>query len=140
MSAPQPTRPRRPIFITAALAAIAALGVSSCSAHMLHSASPASSAPAAPANARRAEMTRGTVSAENASTWTVTSAKGVAYTIDITPTTKFGTKQAPASAQSFPVGSPVVVTGQPNGTTIDAARIAAPANGGKASTAPRPTG
>lgn len=131
MSASLPTRPRRPIVITATMAGLAvtaALGISACSGGSASSSSPASAAPAAPAAPRHPDMMRGTISAENANTWTVTSAKGVAYTVNITPTTAFGTKKTPATAQSFPVGSQVVVAGKPTGTTIDATRIAAPPN------------
>jgi hypothetical protein len=44
-------------------------------------------------------------------TWTVTSAKGVAVSVEITPSTQFGTKAAPLSASDFAVGDTVVVAG-----------------------------
>lgn len=143
MSASLPTRPRRSIVITATMAGLAvvtALSISACSGGSASSSSPA---PAAPAKPHYPNVMRGTISAENANTWTVTSAKGVAYTVSITPTTAFGTKKAPATAQSFPVGSQVVVAGKPTGTTIDATRIATPANRGaksSPSSAPASTG
>jgi len=96
---------------------------------------------------RHPRGTRGTISAENASTWTIATAKGTEYTVAISPTTAFGTQKAPASAQSFPVGSRVVVIGERTGTTINATRIAAAgeanaagAGGGGANPSPAPAG
>jgi hypothetical protein len=83
-----------------------------------------SAAPASPAGAHRPRPVRGTISAENGGSWTVTTAKGVPYTVNITPTTAFGTTKAPATAHSFPTGDTVVVMGTHTGTaTIDAVRI-----------------
>ncbi|MGH3673618.1 MAG: hypothetical protein ACRDSH_23810, partial [Pseudonocardiaceae bacterium] len=62
--------------------------------------------------------------------------KGGIYTITITTTTTFGTKNAPATAQSFPIGAPVLVMGKHSGTTINATRIATPAKRGTAKTNP----
>jgi hypothetical protein len=90
---------------------------------------------------------RGTISAENANTWTIVAANGTSYTVTISPTTAIGTRKSPASAQSFPVGSHVMVMGKRTGTTINAARIAAPAKldragaaGGAASNSHTPAG
>ncbi|MDT7708500.1 MAG: hypothetical protein QOG20_4107 [Pseudonocardiales bacterium] len=75
---------------------------------------------------------RGRVTAENGSTWTVTTLKGKAITVTLTPQTAFGTKIAPATQAQFPVGSQVRVAGRPSGSAITAVRIAAPV-------APKPT-
>ncbi|HEY2205950.1 MAG TPA: DUF5666 domain-containing protein [Pseudonocardia sp.] len=70
----------------------------------------------------------GTISAENGTTWTVTPARGGApVTVDITPTTQWGSKAAPATQQSFPVGSRVRVAGSRNGSALSAIRVSAPA-------------
>ncbi|MGI8751107.1 MAG: DUF5666 domain-containing protein [Acidimicrobiales bacterium] len=69
---------------------------------------------------------RGTVTAVSGGAWTVKTAKGVSMTVTVTPQTTFGTKKAPSSATSFPVGSTVRVSGQQNGTSITATRITAP--------------
>ncbi|MDQ2881119.1 MAG: hypothetical protein M3Y48_07680 [Actinomycetota bacterium] len=88
---------------------------------------PSATAPAAPTTHHHPRALRGTISAENGSTWTLNTVKGATYTINITPTTTFGTKKAPATAQSFPIGAEVVVAGEHSGTTITATRIATPA-------------
>jgi hypothetical protein len=75
---------------------------------------------------------RGRVTAENGSTWTVTTLKGKAITVTLTPQTAFGTKIAPATQAQFPLGSQVRVAGRPSGSAITAVRIAAPV-------APKPT-
>ncbi|MDQ2729232.1 MAG: DUF5666 domain-containing protein [Actinomycetota bacterium] len=77
---------------------------------------------------------RGTVTAVNGGAWTVKTAKGVSMTVTVTPQTVFGTKKAPSSASSFPVGSTVRVVGQRTGTTITATRIIAPKPAGGSTT------
>lgn len=77
---------------------------------------------------------RGTVTAVNGGTWTVKTAKGVSMNVTVTPQTAFGTKQAPSSAASFPVGATIRVVGQRSGTTITATRIVAPKPAGASTT------
>lgn len=68
----------------------------------------------------------GQISAENGSSWTVTAQDGTRYSVIITPETDFGSPQAPASVQQFPVGSAVRVTGTITDHTITALLISAP--------------
>jgi electron transfer flavoprotein alpha subunit len=97
--------------------------------------SPATPAPApTPAATPTERGVRGTITAETATTWTVTTAKGKAFTVAVGPQTVYGTKAAPATAAQFPVGTAVRVTGARNGTTVTATRIAL----GKATTATTP--
>ena len=70
---------------------------------------------------------RGTVTAENGSTWTVVTAKNRSFTVTVDPQTAYGTKNAPATAQQFPVGTQVRVVGTVSGTAVTATRIAAAA-------------
>ena len=67
----------------------------------------------------------GHISAENGSVWTVTVPDGTPYSVTITPDTHFGTPQAPRTAQQFPVGSAVHVTGSVSGHVITAILITA---------------
>lgn len=78
----------------------------------------------------------GQISAENGSTWTVTAQDGTRYSVIITPETHFGSPQAPASVQQFPVGSAVRVTGTVTDHTITALLISAPRSRHFGSTAP----
>ncbi len=73
---------------------------------------------------------RGTVTAVNGGVWTVKTVKGDSVSVTVTPQTTFGTKQAPGSASSFPVGTTVRVDGQRTGTSITAIRILAPKSAG----------
>jgi hypothetical protein len=66
-----------------------------------------------------------TITAENGSTWTVNASNGAACTVTITSQTQFGTRRAPGTAQEFPVGSTVHVSGITNGNTVAASRITA---------------
>ncbi|MGH3669962.1 MAG: hypothetical protein ACRDSH_04920 [Pseudonocardiaceae bacterium] len=136
-----PVRLRRPVLTSIALAGLAALTVSACSSSSPSTPPPSSAtAPAAPAAHHRPNAAlRGTISAENGNTWTLNAVKGGTYMITITPTTTFGTKNAPATAQSFPIGAPVVVMGKHSGTTINATRIATPAKRGTAKANPSPS-
>lgn len=78
----------------------------------------------------------GQITAENGSTWTVNARNGTQYTVTITPQTQFGTRRTPSTAQHFPVGSTVHVSGTANGNTITARRIIAIRPPHPASTAP----
>jgi hypothetical protein len=68
---------------------------------------------------------RGTVTAENGPSWTVTTSNKRTVTVALTPQTSFGKK----TAAQFPVGSQVRVSGTKQGDTVTAERIAAPAAG-----------
>jgi hypothetical protein len=72
-------------------------------------------------------VVRGTVTAVHGTTWTVRTAKGITITVRITAQTRFGTKAAPATATSFPVGSKVGIVGRRTGqTAITATRVYTP--------------
>ena len=82
---------------------------------------------------------RGQITAETGATWTVTNPRGKAFTVTLTPQTTFGTKAEPATQAQFTVGSQVRVAGTPNGSTITATRIAAPAAAHSATAGPTAT-
>jgi hypothetical protein len=121
----------------------AALMLSGCSSSSnTPSGTPSAAAPAAPGAGHHRHGVRGTVSAENPTSWTITTAKNKTVTVTITPTTQFGTKKAPATAATFPVGSQIMVMGQRSGDTVTATRIRAAGQhhaGGAAAPAPAPT-
>jgi hypothetical protein len=74
---------------------------------------------------------RGQITALSATSWTVTTSKGAAVTVDLSSSTAFGTKAAPLTASNFAVGDQVVVSGTRTKSTITATRIAkAPAAAG----------
>jgi hypothetical protein len=88
----------------------------------------------------RPRALRGRVTAVSSTAWTVQTAAGVTVTVQITPTTKFGTRAAPVGSSSLAVGDEVIVVGTRAGTTVTATRIAmAPAaRTGPATTTPVP--
>ncbi|MDQ6838587.1 MAG: DUF5666 domain-containing protein [Actinomycetota bacterium] len=108
---------------------------------------PATSAPtttppaAGPARGHKTKHpgVRGTVTAVNGDAWTVTTAKGASTMVTITAQTAFGTKQAPSSAASFPVGTKVRVVGQSTGASITATRIVVPKAAGAGGSTPSTT-
>ena len=119
------------------LAVVAAL-VAGCSASP---AAPAAAPSAAAHPGAHAKGVRGTIQAENGSTWTVAARNGKQYTVTLSPSTQYGTKAAPASAAQFPVGTQVTVTGSVSGTTVTASRVAVPrkpAGAGASSATPAP--
>jgi hypothetical protein len=86
----------------------------------------ASPAPApAPPHKRKPHLTA-PITAQNGSTWTMTSKEGKIYTVVITDQTKFGTKNHPANRGQFTVGTLARVTGHRSGSTITAARVTLP--------------
>ena len=117
-----------------------AVGVAACSGGSSNpSGTPTTTAPpaaVAPGRAGHGHGLVGTITAENGSSWTVNATNGTAYTVTITPQTQLGTTRTPSTAQQFPVGSSVHVSGVVNGNTITASRITAPRPGRSASTAP----
>jgi RNase P/RNase MRP subunit p29 len=82
--------------------------------------------PAPPTSAPKvaAKGVRGQITAETGSTWTVTNAKGRAFTVTVNGQTAFGTAAAPVTAAQFPVGTTVRVDGSRTGTAVTATRIA----------------
>lgn len=68
----------------------------------------------------------GRISAENGTSWVVTTKAGKQMTVTITPGTKFGTAAHPETEQQLTVGSTVRVTGQVDGNAVTATRIAVP--------------
>jgi hypothetical protein len=71
---------------------------------------------------------RGQITAENGSTWTVLTKLGKSLSVNITPSTQFGTLASPATESSFPVGSEIAATGTRSGTIVTATRIFTPRN------------
>jgi len=121
------------------ISASVAVGVAACSgASSNPSATPTTTTPStvtappttAPGRSGHGRGLIGTITAENGSTWTVNARNGTAYTVTITPQTQFGSRRTPGTAQQFPVGSTVRVSGATNGNTVTASRITAarPAN------------
>ncbi|HEY4007604.1 MAG TPA: hypothetical protein VGM60_20815 [Pseudonocardia sp.] len=109
--------------------AVTALAVAVLATGLVAACSPSTparpAAPAAPPAAKKPhQATVGQVTGENGGTWTMTTAKGETLSVTLTPATKFGTPKAPATAQSFPVGTRVRVVGKRTDTTITANRIA----------------
>jgi len=101
--------------------AVVGAAVAGCSS----AAPPPAAAPTpAPSGTPAEQGVRGQITAETATTWTVTTAKGKAFTVTLGPQTVFGTKAAPGTAAQFPVGTTVRVTGPRNGATVTATRIA----------------
>jgi hypothetical protein len=135
---------RRRIGTTVAIGVIGAsvtIGVTACSSGSSNPTSTTPTTPAppttsAPSRAGHAPGVIGQITAENGSTWTVNARNGTSYTVTITPQTQFGTRRIPSTAQQFPVGSTVRVSGTTNGTTITASRITTTRSRHPANTAP----
>jgi F0F1-type ATP synthase membrane subunit c/vacuolar-type H+-ATPase subunit K len=69
---------------------------------------------------------RGQITNENGSTWTVLTELGKTVTVDITPSTQFGTLASPGTESSFPVGSEIAATGARSAGVVTATRIFTP--------------
>ena len=83
----------------------------------------------------RRQGVHGQITSINGDVWTVTSAKGAVATVDLTPSTIFGTKAAPLRASDFSVGDAVVVVGTRDQSTVIATRVTMPrASAGSATT------
>lgn len=95
-----------------------------------------SSAPAA--RAKHPSVT-GRITAENGTSWVVTTKAGKQVTVMITTNTKFGTAASPATEQQFTVGSTVRIAGDLSGTTVTATRIVVPTPKPSQSATPSPT-
>jgi hypothetical protein len=115
------------------IGASVAIGVAACSGASSNpnptptTTTPSAAPPtaAAPGRAGHGHGVIGTITAENGSTWTVNARNGTTYTVTITPQTQFGTRRTSGTAQQFPVGSTVHVSGATNGNTVAASRITA---------------
>lgn len=126
----------------ATLVAAAGVGLSACSP--ASNAATPSSVPAAPGSSapktpKKPNGVAGQITAEAGNTWTVKTKNGKDFTVTITPNTQYGTKKQPATAQQFPVGAEVRVQGEVTGSTVQAARIAAPMPKTNPSASPAPT-
>jgi hypothetical protein len=115
---------RTPLLVGAL--AVAAVAVAGCSGQPVAGAPAPTSTPsiAKQKPAAAAKGVRGQITVETGSTWTVTNAKGRAFTVTVNPQTAFGTAAAPGAATQFPVGTTVRVTGSRTGTAVTATRIA----------------
>lgn len=116
--------------------AITLILLAGCSGGSTDSANPQDSPPAAtgrPASpagpgtiAPAAGPITGQITALNGSTWTVRTTAGQTFTVTTSPSTVYGSKKDPATAQSFAIGEDVRITGTRNGNTITATRIRTP--------------
>ncbi len=73
---------------------------------------------------KAAKGVKGQVTAIDGTTWIVASAKGTSITVDVTPTTAFGTTAAPLTPAAFKVGDQIVVVGTRTKAAVAATRIA----------------
>jgi hypothetical protein len=122
------------ISVTMGVVAACSGGPTTQGATPTTTAPPTATAPAKGGQGRHGLI--GQITAENGSTWTINARSGTQYTVTITPQTQFGTRRTPGTAQQFPVGSTVHVSGTANGNTITASRITATRPRHPASTAP----
>lgn len=81
--------------------------------------------PATPSQ-QHAQGVRGQITGENGSRWTVMSRAGKSVTVEISPSTRFGTNGQPGSASQFVLGSQIGVIGTRNGTAVTATRVFVP--------------
>lgn len=136
-------RMARRVAAVTVVAAAAGVGLTACSGLSSEATGTSSATPAptsTPAKtAKSPKGVAGQVTAETGSTWTVKAKNGKQFTVTITPNTQFGTKKQPSTAQQFPVGSEVRVTGTVSGTTVQAARVVVPKTPPASPSAPAPT-
>jgi len=85
--------------------------------------SPAPSSGGKADSKKHAPVTKGTVTAENGSTWTLKTDKGDTVSVTISDKTKFGTEKEPVDKAKITVNSKVVVTGKNADGKVDARRI-----------------
>ena len=116
--------------------AVAGLVTAGCSS----SPAPAAAPTPPPAAAKKGgEGVRGQITAETGSSWTVTTAKGRAFTVTVDPQTAYGSKAAPATVAQFPVGTMVRVVGTRSGSAVTATRIVLAKNAASPSGGATPT-
>lgn len=84
---------------------------------------PSSSAPTSGAQKAKHPMTRGTVTAESGTTWTVKTDSGDTVSVTVSDKTKFGTEKAPVDKSKIAVNSKVVITGENKDGKVEARRI-----------------
>ncbi len=84
---------------------------------------PGSTSPSSPARTGAGRATRGQVTAESGSTWTIRTRKGQSVTVVITDNTAFGTKKRPLTAAQIVPGAGVLVTGTDVNGTVTATRV-----------------
>ena len=123
----------------------AGLALTGCSLIQHPTAAASSPAPTASATAHRAHHRKtgisGKITAEHGNTWTVAMKTGKNLTVTITAQTQYGTKEHPATAAQFPVGTIVRVTGPRKNATVTALRVqAARSQSGGPSPSPSATG
>ncbi len=68
-------------------------------------------------------VVRGSVTAIDGSTWTITTARGAAITVDTSSSTAYGAPGQTRKASDFAVGDEVIVIGERSGGTVTASRI-----------------
>jgi hypothetical protein len=118
----------------------AGIGVGIGISHLVNSsASPAAAASATSTTSTPLESAKphsgahkgvhGQITAENGSTWTVLTKRGKTVTVDITPSTHFGSVANPATESAFPVGSEITATGTRSGGIVTAKRVFTPLGG-----------
>lgn len=147
---PEPPAPRKPSFLRrhrTALVIVAAVLVLAggatwavAASHDPHSstassATPSTSSPApspgspSPTGSngskagKHATATRGVITGESGSTWTMRTQAGSTVTVTVGARTKFGTAKAPATKAQLTVGKQVVVSGPVSDGKVDAKRI-----------------
>ncbi len=103
--------------------AVVAAAAAGCSNQAVPPAPAPTAAPPTSAHQAAAKGVRGQITAETGSTWTVTNAKGRAFTVTVNGQTAFGTAAAPGTAAQFPVGTTVRVIGSRTGKAVTATRI-----------------
>ncbi len=117
---------------------MATAAVAGCSNAPASPPAPSAAPTPAPSGKHAEQGVRGQVTAETATSWTVTTAKGKAFTVTVGPQTVFGAAAAPATAAQFPVGTVVRVVGTRNGGTVTATRITRAKTQPTATPAPAP--
>ena len=68
-------------------------------------------------------VVRGSVTAIDGSTWTITTARGASITVDTSSSTAYGAPGQTRKASDFAVGDEVIVIGERSGATVTASRI-----------------
>jgi hypothetical protein len=127
------------VRLTAALLAITAGGtllISACSPGSSNTAAPPQPSASSAAKPSKHHALNGVITAEKGETWTIKTSTGEMVTVNIQPLTRFGTKTAPTSPQSYPVGTKVRVSGHRTGATVNATAITAAKSASSDSTAP----
>ncbi len=135
LSFSQPPRRRRRLLwslmgglvVAGAVAATVVLTTSGsssrASATPLPTTIPSSPSTTAPHRVATRPAVRGTIEAEQGSTWTLKTARGATVTVTVTPQTAWGTPAAPATESQFVTGDKVVVMGHRAHGSVTATRV-----------------